>query len=150
MRGFHYLLIAFAACAIGFMPTETGAVIYVCTDENGHRTYTDLGCPHAAPYTPPPAPPVSFAPLDATEAARLEALRKRVEDAGREQRDAARRRRIAATSDAAERKAACARAKAALSRLVERRRRGYALSQQRGLDEQEAVLKDEKRRFCGA
>ena len=140
-----YLLIA---CCLSCYPPTIWATIYKCTDNSGHATFTDRGCPNQALYTPSATPPVMFEPLDPRDQKRLQQAEQR-QNKLQQQRNKARltqQRKIKA--DAEHKRALCEQAKRQLEQLAEQRRKGYSLSAQAKLDAAQAKFKRSKQHNC--
>lgn len=149
MQIFFTMLARYAGLGLCMACIDAGATIYVCTDPDGHRTYTDLGCKTNTVYEPPLIEPLVFAPLEDIEQRQLDALSERsAANAQARQRAAQRQRRAVAKAEGARRQE-CRQARAALDALTRKRRKGYPLSAQQQLDAQEDALKTARRQHCG-
>ena len=137
------------ACGLAcLLCTAARAAIYVCTDRDGHRTYSDHGCPNKQVYTPPAVPPITFEPIAPSDVKRLQ---QSARDQARNRQalnQVRRKRRQALQERASQREQTCRQAKADLAALAHKRRKGYSLSSQSRLDETQALLKRRKRDNC--
>jgi len=134
--------LACLGCAVSW------AQIYVCTDRDGHRTYSDHGCSNKQVYTPPAVPPVIFEPIAESDLARLQQSARDHAQNHKALNKARRQQRKAAQQLASQQQQACQQARADLAALAHKRRKGYSLSAQAGLDETQARLKQRKRDNC--
>ena len=146
MRTHLALLLALAS---SLTPAAGRTAIYECTDREGHKTYTDLGCPQdRTPYSLEPSPAVAFAPLNNLELKRLDQLLAHTERDRKARRKERLRHRQQHARQAAARAQACEQAKAALDELASLRRKGYSLAKQAQLDRSRRQLKADKAANC--
>ncbi len=142
-----------AACMATLLGGQAAGAVFTCLDANGHRTFTDLGCPrHTTPERSAPPPPATqflpFAPLDEAESARLAALQKRLQERAKQHRRTQAARRSDRARDQARRGQRCDAVKASLRALQQRRRKGYSLAEASALDAEDAALRAERATVC--
>ncbi len=135
------------------LAATANAAVFTCTDADGHRTFTDLGCPaHTTPAPVPgtvaPSQFMPFTPLDEAESARLAAVDKRLQENARRHRQRQAARRSDRARDEAQRQQRCAVAKQKLRALKQQRRKGYSLKDAAGLDAEDAALTSERAAIC--
>ncbi len=130
------------------------ATIYLCTDAQGNRLYTDHGCtvePQAGVkrltaeiYTPAEQPAVAFAPLTESERQRLRQLSDYKQPSRQRSARSTADREVTGGRDAQ----ACLAARTALKQLRQRRRAGFKLDETTDMEAQEAHWKAQRRRAC--
>ena len=125
-----------------------GTRIFRCSDADGRITFSDRGCPGQRAYTPTPAPSVTFTPIAAEDRERLREAHRRDTQTRAARRQARIERRQHQLDQRARRQQRCEAANKALRQLLARRRKGYALGDQRQLDAEERALKHSKRANC--
>lgn len=136
--------------ATALTPSVAGAAsaAYRCEAPGEPPRFSQFPCGAGVRLELPPAQIVGVPPLSEAERARLEALDA---DRRREQVARARARRQAAAAAANQRREdarRCDSARSGLEALERRRRKGYSLSESRGLDRREAALAEEIARYC--
>ena len=129
----------------------TGALlagVYVCTDKDGHSTFTDLGCPGHIRYHGQTPVNSSSLSLSDDEQEQLEQLHRQQQTQLEHQKRQAAVRLKARQANKANQQRLCRVASDALKSLAKQRRKGYSLAEQARLKEKLTKHQKDKRKNC--
>ena len=127
--------------------------IFVCTDAQGQKIFTDLGCNQQQVRTMHDQTNTNFStlhftPLSKAEQQRLADQTKQARAQQRARQKILSKQRSQLAQQDASKERVCRAAKRALKKLEQRRRKGYALSESAQLSAMEAEHKDNQRHNC--
>lgn len=130
------------------LPTAAPAAIYRCASSDAPPRFSQFPCGNGEAMVLEPLHTVTIPPLSEPEQRLLEALEQE-QRARAEQRDRARARAARqAETERRERQQRCEAARTAREALERQRRKGYSLSEARGLDRRDAELAAEEKHNC--